>query len=423
MVALGQTIAVIDKSGKVVSNSKHLFGVFKEARSAYRERKAEIQATKLVQDAERDARRAMATFTLDDGRSAASSKRYPGRSRSVVRHGDQDHHHSRRASHQFEQDLHSTHSRPLQRELSRRHTSHEVATKPQHMHPGTRSHSTPHIDMDLAYGEYHPSALERINLNPQQEVNTLVAKAKDLLVEAECAQHSVTHTIAHLQKNPEAMAAVALTLAEISNLASKMAPAALAALKSSAPAVFALLSSPHFMIAAGVGIGVTIVMFGGYKIIKRIQEANNSNSQQGSTDELIELELNSSVSRVETWRRGVADYEACSAGTSVDGEFITPTAAAMSGIYPASRVRDLRSEYGSRSVRGAESVRDTASDYSRTTRSSRRSRQSKAPTEFTVRSKRAPTEVTVKSKKDKKDKDKKSKKPSPLRLLFKPSSK
>ena len=57
-----------------------------------------------------------------------------------------------------------------------------------------------------------------------------------------------------LQKNPEAMAAIALTLAEISNIASKMAPGALMALKTGAPAVFALLAAPEFLIAGGGGI-------------------------------------------------------------------------------------------------------------------------------------------------------------------------
>ncbi|EEH19461.1 hypothetical protein PABG_01780 [Paracoccidioides brasiliensis Pb03] len=410
MATIGQTIAVFDKSGKVVSTSKHLFGVFKEARSAYRERKAEIHAEKAVKSAELEARRALANYTIYDSRSVASSRRRLGRTRSVVRDGELDRHPSRRYPHDVENGSPSTHIYPDQipkRELSRRHTSHDVAVQRQQHHPGTRSHSTPHIDMNLAYGEYHPTSLELIRSpNSEKDVNGLVAKAKDLLVEAKCAQHSVQATIAHLQKNPEAMAAVALTLAEISNLVSKLAPGALAALKSNAPAVFALLSSPQFMIAAGVGVGVTIVMFGGYKIVKRITAG--SAKPEGSTDELIEL--NQNLSHVETWRRGVADYEAESVATSVDGEFITPRAAAVSGISPHCHASNLRSEYGGRrSVRGVESIRDTSSKYSNTTRSSRRSRRAKEP-----------TDSGDKDRKDKKRKDK-TKKPSPLRLLFKPS--
>ncbi|OJD26384.1 hypothetical protein ACJ73_02236 [Blastomyces percursus] len=418
MAAVGQTIAVFDKSGKMVSTSKQLFGVFKEARLAYRERKAEINAEKAIKNAEREARRAMANYHIHDSRSVASSRRHPGRSKSVARYSEVDRHPSHRYPHQIDHDSESIYSHPdhlPKRELSRRHTSNVVGAQPQYVHPGNRSRSFPHVDMDLAYGEYHPDSLERVNSNPEDVMGGLVSKAKGLLVEADCAQHSAQATMAHLQKNPEAMAAVALTLAEISNLASKLAPAALAALKSSSPAVFALLSSPQFMIAAGVGIGVTVVMFGGYKIVKRIQAASGM-QPEGSTDELIEL--NQDVSRVESWRRGVADFEAESVATSVDGEFITPRAAAVSGIFPTghSHYHHLRSEYGGGgrrgSVRDAETVRDNASSYTHTTRSSRRSKRSNVP----------PTEASGKDKRDKRDKKKKekTKKPSPLRLLFKP---
>lgn len=203
--------------------------------------------------------------------------------------------------------------------------------------------SSPTIDPDLAYGEYHPDCIAPLpDTDPatQKEFLTLVEKAKLLLDEAQCAQHSAQAMIAHLQKNPDAMAAVALTLAEISNLASKMAPAALTMLKGSAPAVFALLSSPQFLIAAGVGIGVTVVMFGGYKVIKKIK-AKNAAGKEGSMDEMVELD-GDEMSRIQQWRRGivaaggahddalgpVSPGVAPSDTTSVEGEFITPLAAA-----------------------------------------------------------------------------------------------
>ena len=44
MAALVETIAVVNKSGKAVSTSKHLVNVFKEAKAAYQERKAEVVA-------------------------------------------------------------------------------------------------------------------------------------------------------------------------------------------------------------------------------------------------------------------------------------------------------------------------------------------------------------------------------------------
>ncbi|RMZ87837.1 hypothetical protein DV736_g4934, partial [Chaetothyriales sp. CBS 134916] len=196
-----------------------------------------------------------------------------------------------------------------------------------------------HIDMDLAYGDFHPASLA---LDPgtgekmkKQELSSLVTKCKMLLDEANCAQYSVKATIAHLQKNPDAMAAVALTLAEISNIASQMAPGALAMIKGSAPSVFAMLAAPEFLIAVGVGVGLTVVMFGGYKIIKKIQ----AKAKEGGMDEAIEV---GQLDRIERWRRGIADADAdatemgsvVSHSTSVEGEYITPMAARRMGHLP-----------------------------------------------------------------------------------------
>lgn len=299
--------------------------------------------------------------------------------------------------------------------------------------------SAPHVDMDLAYGEYHAPTLAEKQVQvqtkqqaPEQELDGLVTKVTGLLEEADCAQHTVTATIAHLQKNPDAMAAVALTLAEISNVVAKLAPAALATLKASAPTIFALLASPQFLIAAGVGIGVTVVMFGGYKIIKHIQQTSNVPENQPTAqpmgqprgeEEMEEMmELASDCSGVESWRRGVADVEAESWGTSVDGEFITRRAANMSGILVNDRVDNLRSSKSVRSSKTRDRDRDDVSRAS--TRSSRSSRSSK-----TSRSERTEkTSKTSKSSKHSSDKDKKKKekkkekekekKPSPLRMMF-----
>lgn len=264
--------------------------------------------------------------------------------------------------------------------------------------------------MNLAYGEFHPSSIERLEPppGPDGELDGLVGKVRTLLVEADCAHHTASATIAHLQKNPDAMAAVALTLAEISNLVKKLAPTALLALKTSAPAVFALLASPQFMIAAGVGIGVTIVMFGGYKIIKQITAAKEANVPQPlqpqpeqvthqplEMDEM--LEIDAKLSHIEMWRRGVAESEAESCGTSVDGEFITPTAAAMSGLHLPLRVAELR-EPG-----------DADSSYTRHSKTSRGSRRSKS-------SKTSKSEDDKEKKKKHKEKKKTS---TQLKLLFK----
>ncbi|MGI4815727.1 MAG: hypothetical protein ACRYGG_20660, partial [Janthinobacterium lividum] len=124
--------------------------------------------------------------------------------------------------------------------------------------------------MDLAYGEPPPNLFQR-PAEDEPELKGLVGKVRGLLDEAHCLQHSVASTISTLQKNPDAMAAVALTLAEISNLIKKMPPGTIFKLRAAAPAIFALLSSPQFLIAGGLAVGVTIVAFGGYKIVKKLQ--------------------------------------------------------------------------------------------------------------------------------------------------------
>ncbi|KAF9888668.1 hypothetical protein FE257_008426 [Aspergillus nanangensis] len=471
MAPLGETIAVIDKSGKVVSTSKHLFGVLNQAKNAYRERKAQIQSERNAKIAEEQALRALQTYTIDDSPSVAPSRR----SRSVHR-SSRSHHHSHRrhdrAYSQYEQDLHSVASRPDSHysrpgDMVRRHTHHDISVREPDDRPmASRSKSDAHVDLDLAYGEFHPSILTRQPSHPppgqlqkldNPELGGLVNRAQWLLEEANCMQHTATATIAHLQKNPDAMAAVALTLAEISNLAAKMAPAALSALKTSAPAVWALLASPQFLIAAGVGLGITVVMFGGYKIVKQIQSGGGGNKgpagedapggQPMSMDDMIEFNPDC-ASGVEMWRRGVADAEAYSVGTSVDGEFITPTAAAMSGIDvttarmtrdPRFRFADDQSMASSRRSRRSRASRGTSRPHTRVdeTRSAPRSffSRSKAPSKAPSRApsyapSNAPSRAPSKThshapsraesrytEKEPKPKEKK-KKSSRLRLMF-----
>ena len=84
------------------------------------------------------------------------------------------------------------------------------------------------IDMHLAYGDIHPDNLV-IHRSPKSgskeaELKGLMTKLDKLMLEAHCIQHSAATIIATLQANPEAMAAVALTLAEISNLLSENGP-------------------------------------------------------------------------------------------------------------------------------------------------------------------------------------------------------
>ena len=241
------------------------------------------------------------------------------------------------------------------------------------------------IDMDLAYGPI-PPPLPVARIDEEAELKGLVNKVKMLLEEADCIQHTASATIAKLQKDPDALAAVALTMAEISNIASKMAPGALLAMKGSAPAVFALLASPQFLIAGGVAVGVTVVALGGYKVIKKIKAKHaTKDGGGGMIDEM--LEIGGDVSRIDNWRRGIAEAEARSVGTSVDGEFITPQAAALSRLNLA------------------ESSGVVESEVPRTRKKQRGEKSSK----------KASSETSEKKRKEKKVKEKK---PSTLRMMF-----
>lgn len=135
-----------------------------------------------------------------------------------------------------------------------------------------------------------------------------------------------------------------------------MSPAVLGALKGGSPAVFALLASPQFLIAAGAAVGVTVVMFGGWKIIKRMKEkkalerqamafeampmgamdgapqargfapgdeweARPAEYYEGDPQEALVIEQE--LSGIESWRRGIAPF---GENGEADMELISPEA-------------------------------------------------------------------------------------------------
>ena len=302
---------------------------------------------------------------------------------------------------------HTTGSR--RREFARRHTAQEdqdgITTRRGRGVGRSASYPGPDFDMDLAYGELPPPRYSSGTAADEKELKNLMTRVTTLLDEAHCVQHSVSTTIATLQKDPDALAAVALTLAEISNVVAKMAPAALTTMKGSFPAVFALLASPQFLIAAGVGVGVVVVALGGYKIIKKIRARNSDDDD--NVDELQEIDLDVEVDRIDAWRRGVTDIDTASVTTSVDGEFITPEAAAIrraEGSEP--RMRRTDNLHGGGGGGGDE-----------------RSRRGKERRQSSRRTNKAnPTQTTKEVEREKRKKEKKKykekKKPSILRLLF-----
>lgn len=403
-MGVGEIITVVNKSGKVVSSSKHIVNVFKEAKSAYRERKAEIQAERNAALQEKKLREGIKSIRLDDDARSRASSRHSKHSKGTHRskshrpvrppleRGFTDSFYAnddvpRRSRHHYEDNLAGGAEEWHRRELARRNTEMHVRYAPP---PQVRRKSEPDIDMDLAYGDIPPPLPAK--KHDDDELHEKASRLTVLLDEANCLQHSVTTMIDNLQKNPDALAAVALTLAEISSIVGKMGPGVLMTLKTSFPAVVALLASPQFMIAGGVAVGVTIVALGGFKIIKKLQAQREEMAERAMEEPLQLDELEPpELSRIDVWRRGIADVEAESAGTTVDGEFITPGASRVLVDAGVLDEDDLKSRRSSRSHR-AQSVR--SSKTTKTTKTSKSSRTEKIST--TSRSKT----VREKSKKE-----------------------
>ena len=408
--------------------------VFNEAKYAYRERKAEIMAARQSRNEPARMPPPRRAYTIDDRFSVASSHR-------TRRHGDS----SKKRSSGRRHSTSPSRRRPPRSIAAREHDrGNEPQSAPPFHQPfqdalpspispfspaagpatldlalprrsslpviPKRSNSTTGIDMDLAYGEPPPNLFER---QEQTELKGLVGRVEGLLDEAKCLHHTVTQTMASLQKNPDAMAAVALTLAEISSLLKKMSPGALVSLRRMAPAVFSLLASPQFLIAAGVGVGITVVAFGGYKIVKKIQAKREAENP----DQL--LAIGADVSRIDTWRRGVAESEVMSPGTSVEGEFITPTAFQMSRLHlnetppPGPRPRMARASTIATS--SARSIKSGSSSRSK----SHRSKSAKDVSQSKDGSSSRDASKSKDKQKGKQGESKSKPKPSPLRLMFK----
>lgn len=234
--------------------------------------------------------------------------------------------------------------------------------------PALRDARDADIDLNLAYGPMPPDLaartdLARATVEEEAEATALLDRVHGLLEAAECAHAGAAAAMARLERDPEAAAAVALTLAELSALLAQLSPALLAAYKAGFPVVFALLASPQFLIGTGIAVGVTVIVFGGLKILKRIREVQaggqtkagpldgekevgggrlseipQQQQQQeegegeergpaqgpGSVDEaLLVDEVMSQISSIETWRRGIAPF---SGDATVDVELISPVA-------------------------------------------------------------------------------------------------
>lgn len=126
------------------------------------------------------------------------------------------------------------------------------------------------IDDGTAYGEYSPKTFARVHRDRQSDLRDLLVKTETTMRDARVIGSSAIATIEKLKQDPKIFAPVALSLSEISKLAATIAPAALFTMKAMYPAAFALLASPQFLVAGSITAGATVVMLGGYKIIRQL---------------------------------------------------------------------------------------------------------------------------------------------------------
>ncbi|EFX05770.1 hypothetical protein CMQ_3839 [Grosmannia clavigera kw1407] len=267
------------------------------------------------------------------------------------------------------------------------------------------------LDMHLAYGDLPPdldtypdpdagAAKSEDEEQKKAQAKTLIDYIEALLDEAECIHHTAASIIARLQNSPEAAAAVALTLAELSALLAKLSPTFLGIIKGGSPAVFALLASPQFLIGTSIAVGITVVAFGGWKIVKRMTDgkqafeaASSSPEQQRPSrlpagpslagvqmhslppavdrtaptvisdgfDEAVVLE--EELSSIESWRRGIVPPSGLE-DSAVDAELISPQAMrSRNGDDDTHTVRSSRTHHSSRSRTDTSSQRSSHSHH------------------------------------------------------------
>ncbi|KPM34148.1 hypothetical protein AK830_g12425 [Neonectria ditissima] len=455
-MALEQTITIVNNSGKIIKTGKQLFSIFKEAQGNYKDKKSQIRADRQLQRSQTydnsrtlpeppryyqddqqfyhdQARRR----SCDAGSERGSQRSYQSRNTHSRRHRDSKNPRDfdTRSQALTEGNLKTlsevssvTPSRappsrayanpypetvPMEVAISKRDLAHvemRRAMAPGPMVSRTRSAAelTLHkprkeIDMDLAYGNVPPDLEYRTDLDPhagdERHATDLVHRVEGLLDEAQCVHHSATATMAHLQQNPDAAAAVALSLAELSSLVKKTSPAFLALMKSASPAVFSLLASPQFLIGSSIAVGVTVVCFGGWKIVQKVKEAQaarealayegvpmnrpapmrtQSEYTTGVDEALI---IDDDLSSIETWRRGIVPY---GEDETADFELITPAADRVAkenykdDFDTKSRrsTRTSKTHDSHRSHRSSKSHRDDKDRESHRGESDRRSRRS-----------------------------------------------
>jgi hypothetical protein len=118
-----------------------------------------------------------------------------------------------------------------------------------------------------------------------ENLQLLLLQLQATIDELSCWSAGIAALISELQKVPDTLAVVGFTLAEISALVAKVSPAAIMGLKTLFPMIFALLGSPQFVVLAGVGAAATVIVLGGYKIIKNVVGGGAAKASLSGGDE------------------------------------------------------------------------------------------------------------------------------------------
>ncbi|KAF3152601.1 hypothetical protein TWF569_002908 [Orbilia oligospora] len=262
---LNYTVEVVDKAGKAIHTSKTIFGALREARDAYKAKRAERKAER---EAEKAARRAIKERAYEEEvREARRARREARRaieddSRTEDRRRERRERHERRMI----EDGRSDAGTEVRDRDAGSDTSSIYSNRERNGSTGAltlRSAST--ADLSL------PTLPPRPEVDEEDDhLTALFTQVQDIIDHAAAAQSSVVTLVDALRREPETLAMVGLTLAEISTIIAKLSPAALAGAQLSWPVVFSFLASPQFAIVAGGVIGTTVILLGGYKIIKKM---------------------------------------------------------------------------------------------------------------------------------------------------------
>ncbi|KAK6346520.1 hypothetical protein TWF696_006645 [Orbilia brochopaga] len=254
---LNYTVEVVDKTGRAIHTSRTILGALREARDAYKAKRAERKAER---EAEKAARRALKERAYEEQlREARRARREARRAieddtRSEDRRRERKERHERRMI-----------EAGAAGEIAKDNGSDTSSIYSAAQGNASTGQLTTRSMTDLALPPPPPEVDEE-----DDHLTALFTQVQDIIDHAAAAQSSVITLVEALRRDPETLAMVGITLAEISTIIAKLSPAALAGAKLSWPLVFSFLASPQFAIVAGVGIGTTVILLGGYKIIKKM---------------------------------------------------------------------------------------------------------------------------------------------------------